>query len=67
MTLKHVSCQLLRKAGDARNANDNVHSKYEHPKTSLNNRHACVMYILYGLSSYETTNMFEKAGRLRLV
>ena len=33
----------------------------------LNNRHACVMYILYGLSSYEATSMFEKSGRLRLV
>jgi len=67
LALKHVGCQLLCKAGDARNANDKVHSKYEHPNTSLNNRYACVMYILHGRSNYDATRMFEKAGRLRLV
>jgi hypothetical protein len=62
-----VGCQLLLKAGDARNASDNVQSKYEHPKTSLNNRHVCVIYTLYGLSNNGATYMFEKPGRLRLV
>jgi hypothetical protein len=64
VTLKHVSCQLLLKAGDARNANDNVQSKYEHPKTSLNDRHICVIYThVYGLSNNDATDVFEKKGK----
>jgi hypothetical protein len=67
VALKHVSCQLLCKAGDAQNTNDNAQSKHEHPKTSLNNRQACVMYILYGISNYDATDMLEEAGKFRLV